>query len=82
MYPKITRRSTSSPYLFRLREFTAHRGSATNEATVFQVITTIEYRSPSIARYHRLAVRHERQVEIHEALLHLRYFLICLNYLS
>jgi hypothetical protein len=35
-----------------------------------------------MARYHRLAVRHERQVEIHEALLHLGYSLICLNYLS
>jgi hypothetical protein len=47
-----------------------------------QVIGTIEYRSPSMARYHRLAVRHERQVEIHEAFLQLRCSLICLNYLS
>jgi hypothetical protein len=35
-----------------------------------------------MARYHRLAVRHERQVEIREAPLHLGYSLICLNYLS
>ncbi len=35
-----------------------------------------------MARYHRLAVRHERQVEIHEAFLQLGCSLICLNYLS
>jgi hypothetical protein len=47
-----------------------------------QAIETVEYRSPRMARYHRLAVRHERQVEIHEAFLQLGCCLICLNYLS
>ncbi len=35
-----------------------------------------------MARYHRLAARYERQVEIHEAFLQLGCSLICLNYLS
>jgi hypothetical protein len=35
-----------------------------------------------MARYRRLAMRHERQAEIHEVFLYLGYSLICLNYLS
>jgi transposase len=35
-----------------------------------------------LARYRRLAVRYERRVDIHEALLRLGCSLICLSYLS
>ncbi len=35
-----------------------------------------------LARFRRLAVRYERQADIHEAFLHLGCSLICLNYLG